>query len=91
MPPPFSPLFYPLQGAIRRYSGLSPSRQFRERALDHFRDACRRIADSGSAWRMQFCCLARTGISTPMKNFPSSSGRTVSCICAVPTNRSRLL
>jgi hypothetical protein len=34
----FRPLFYPLQGAIRRYSGLSFP-QFREEALDHFRSA----------------------------------------------------
>ncbi|HET6254590.1 MAG TPA: hypothetical protein VFE32_10970 [Puia sp.] len=34
----FHPLLYPLQGAIRRYSGLSFP-QFRERALDHFRSA----------------------------------------------------
>jgi hypothetical protein len=34
----FRPLFYPLQGAIRRYSGLSfPA--FREQALKHFRTA----------------------------------------------------
>jgi hypothetical protein len=32
----FRPLFYPLQGAIRRYSGLSFAR-FRQDALDHFR------------------------------------------------------
>src|ERR1700722_8745896 len=32
----FRPLFYPLQGAIRRYSGLSFTR-FRQDALDHFR------------------------------------------------------
>jgi len=34
----FHPLFYPLQGAIRRYSGLSFP-EFRERALEHFREA----------------------------------------------------
>src|ERR1700733_11112993 len=32
----FKPLFYPMQGAIRRYSGLSFAR-FRHDALDHFR------------------------------------------------------
>lgn len=32
----FHPLFYPLQGAIRRYTGLSFAR-FRQAALDHFR------------------------------------------------------
>ena len=34
----FRPLLYPLQGAIRRYSGLSFP-EFREKALDHFRSA----------------------------------------------------
>jgi len=34
----FRPLFYPMQGAIRRYSGVSFS-EFRERALEHFRAA----------------------------------------------------
>jgi hypothetical protein len=32
----FRPLFYPLQGAIRKYTGLSFAR-FRQDALDHFR------------------------------------------------------
>jgi hypothetical protein len=32
----FHPLFYPLQGAIHRYTGLSFAR-FRQDALDHFR------------------------------------------------------
>ena len=34
----FRPLFYPLQGAIRRYTGLSFAR-FRQDALDHFRQS----------------------------------------------------
>ncbi len=34
----FRPLLYPLQGAIRRYSGLSFP-EFREKAMDHFRTA----------------------------------------------------
>lgn len=34
----FRPLFYPLQGAIHRYSGLTFP-QFRQRALDHFKAA----------------------------------------------------
>ncbi|HXD79416.1 MAG TPA: hypothetical protein VN616_16480 [Puia sp.] len=35
----FRPVLYPLQGAIRRYSGISFP-EFRTRALDHFRASC---------------------------------------------------
>ena len=40
----FKPLFYPMQGAIRKYSGVSFS-QFREDAMEQFRGA---VAGSGS-------------------------------------------
>jgi hypothetical protein len=46
----FRPLFYPLQGAIHRYSGLTFS-QYREQALDHFRNA---LAVDSSAVADQF-------------------------------------
>jgi hypothetical protein len=46
----FRPLLYPLQGAIRRYSGLSFT-QFREQAMDHFRAA---LAIDSSAAADQF-------------------------------------
>jgi hypothetical protein len=44
----FRPLLYPLQGAIRRYSGISFP-QFRERALEHFQSSSAGAGNIGAA------------------------------------------
>ncbi|HLI93942.1 MAG TPA: hypothetical protein VKU83_10045, partial [Puia sp.] len=51
----FRPLFYPLQGAIRRYSGI-PFTEFRTRALDHFRAT---LPDEASAAADRFASAHR--------------------------------